>query len=264
MTDATTKGSPETRTLTVEREVDATPEAVWDAITTGEGLKQWFPLDARVEPGEGGSVWLSWGPGMEAQAPITLWDAPKRFQWTESHGEDPSGRPIKIAVDFHVEGREGGSTVVRVVQSGLSAGSEWDEMYDALKDGWTYFLFNLAFYLARHAGKERKMAWQRAATELAREAVWERLLTASLVAGASTVGGDAQIVLDEARPARVESAREGYHFAATLPDLDDAVLFVELEGRHVGVWLSTYGVDDPRVQELQTALDQRVEAALGV
>ena len=54
--------------------------------------------------------------------------------------------------------------MVRLVQSGLSADANWDEMYDALVDGWTYFLFNLAFYLARHRGKPRGMVWKRAAT----------------------------------------------------------------------------------------------------
>ena len=51
--------------------------------------------------------------------------------------------------------------------------------------------------------------------------------------------------------------------AATLPDLDDSILFVELEGGHVGFWLSTYSLDDETVRELQTALDARVEQALG-
>jgi hypothetical protein len=31
--------------------------------TDGEELKRWFPLDARVTPGEGGKIWVSWGEG---------------------------------------------------------------------------------------------------------------------------------------------------------------------------------------------------------
>jgi len=262
MTDIETSSPEQTRALVREQEIAAPPEAVWEALTTADGLRRWFPLDARVEPGEGGSVWLSWGPGCEGEAPIHIWDPPGRFGWTESYGEDASGRPIKVAVDFHIEGREG-MTVVRLVQSGFSASEDWDEMYDALKDGWTYFLFNLAFYFLKHRDQHRKLVWQRVATDLARDVVWERLVASALIGPATGPGGDVDLMLDQSRRARVVSEREGYHFAATLPDLGDSVFFVELEGKHVGLWLSTYGMEDDRVKSLQDALDARIEVAFG-
>jgi uncharacterized protein YndB with AHSA1/START domain len=262
MTDAKETTAPGTRTIVLEREVPASPEEVWSALTTSEGLRQWFPLDATVDERLGGTVWLSWGPGSEGRAPIHVWEPPSRFGWTESHGEDADGRPIKVAVDFHVEGR-GGSTVVRLVQSGFSASEEWDAMYDALVDGWTYFLFNLAFYFLRHRGGRRKLVWRRMATDLAREAVWERLMQAALIGTAAGAGArTAEVVLDRARPAEVVSQRAGHHWAGTLPDLDQSILFVELEGHHVGFWLSTYDMDEARTTALQKALDSRVEAAL--
>jgi uncharacterized protein YndB with AHSA1/START domain len=262
MTDEHDAPEAETRSIELEQEVAAPPDEVWEVLTTGEGLKSWFPLDARVTPGVGGSVWLSWGPGMEGQAPIHVWEPSKRFGWTESHGEDAAGRPIVVTVDFHVEGRAG-TTVVRLVQSGIGASSDWDAMYDSLKDGWTYFLFNLAYYLLKHRGASRKMVWRRVATDLARDVAWDKLVAGGLVAIAPAGADGVQIELDQARPAQVASTRTGHHFAATLPDLDDSVFFVELEGSHIGFWLSTYGVDDDRVAELQQALDERVEGALG-
>ena len=39
--------------------------------------------------------------------------------------------------------------------------------------------------------------------------------------------------------------------------------FVEIEGAHVGFWLSTYGTEAPEVQRLQEALEARIDAALG-
>lgn len=259
MTDA------KTRSLEFERDIaDASPEDVWEALATSEGLRRWFPLDARVTPGHSGTVWLSWGPGCEGEAPIHVWEPGARFGWTESHGEDAEGRPIKVAVDFYIEGRDG-STVVRLVQSGIGASADWDAMYDALKDGWTYFLFNLVYYFRKHRGKERRLAWKRSATDLARDVAWERLVGAALVVGngAAAAGSGAEILVDRARPAQVVTARPGHHFAATLPDLDDSVFFVELEGRHIGFWLSTYGIEEDRVAELQSALDARIEVALG-
>ncbi len=251
-----------TRSIVVEREIAAPPEDVWTALTTPEGLRQWFPLDARVEPGEGGSIWLSWGPGAAGEAPIHAWAPPRHLGWTEAYGEDEAGRPIEVAVDFYVEDREG-TTVVRLVQSGFSASEEWDEMYDALVDGWTYFLFNLAFYFLKHRNRNRKLVWRRVATDLARDVVWESLVAGAVISGVAERGAQVELSLDEVRSAEVVSARKDYHFAATVPGLDDSVLFVELEGKHVGLWLSTYDAEEDRVEQLERALDDRVAATLG-
>ncbi len=248
----------ETRSIEIEKEIAASPDEVWNALTTGEGLQRWFPLEARVEPGREGSVWLSWGPGCEGEAPIHVWEPGRRFGWTEHYGDDEQGRPVKVAVDFHIEGRDG-STVVRLVQSGLSADASWDEMYDALVDGWTYFMFNLEHCFAHHPGRARRMAWARVPVTLDRSAAWSRLVDARLVAD----NAEATVRLDELRPVRPVSARAGHHFAAVLPGLEESVFFVELEGAHVGFWLSTYALAPDRVQALQGALDERVEAALG-
>lgn len=245
----------EKSSIEIEQRVEASPEDVWEALTTGEGLKRWFPLDAKVEPGTDGRVWLSWGPGCEGEASIHVWEPARRFGWTESHGEDEDGRPIRVAVDFHIEGRDGG-TVVRLVQSGLSASSDWDEMFDALKDGWTYFLFNLAYHFDAHGGANRRLVSLRHPTSLARDDVWSALSDAGLV-------GDV-VTLDAERPAQEISRRDRYHFAATLPDLNDSVWFVELEGAHVGFWLSVYDEAGLATEELQEALNDRVTEALGV
>jgi uncharacterized protein YndB with AHSA1/START domain len=44
-----------------EIEINAPIEQVWKALTEGDGLKNWFPLEARVTPGVGGKIFLSWG-----------------------------------------------------------------------------------------------------------------------------------------------------------------------------------------------------------
>ena len=69
--------------------------------------------------------------------------------------------------------------------------------------------------------------------------------------------------LDRAYPGRVVSARAGHYFAGVLPDLDRSVFFVEIEGPHVGFWLSTYGFGPDRLTPLQRALDARVEQVVG-
>ena len=251
----------ETRAIVIEHEVDAAPEVVWQTLTDPQEIGRWFPLEAEVDPRVGGRIWLSWGPGCEGEAPIHIWEPARRFGWTENHGNDESGRPIEVAVDFYIEAAGVGGTVVRLVQSGFSTSSDWDEMYDALVDGWTYFMFNFVFYLSKHRGKSRGMVWRRVATDLARDVVWERLIGGALVSAAAgfTTGAPFELRLDATHSGEVVSARPGYHFAGALPHMDDSLLFVELEGRHVGLWLSTYGKSEPEVARLQRELDARIE-----
>ena len=267
MTDEHTKDTdereaPKARTLEVQQSISADPGTVWKALTDPEELKRWFPLDARVEPGGGGRVWLSWGPGAEGEAPIHIWDEPRRFGWTEEYPGEGS-TPVRMMVDFHVEGKRG-RTVVRLVQSGFGASADWDEMYDALKDGWTYFLFNLKHYLERHAGSPRRMVWARRKTDRTRDDQWSRLVGAGTLVEVEDLRPDAdcRLVLDSAWAGTVLSSRTGYHLAATVPELNEGLLLVELEGAHVGVWLSTYGLEADRVAQLQRGMDERVRELL--
>jgi uncharacterized protein YndB with AHSA1/START domain len=55
-------------------ELDAPAEKIWRMLTDPHELARWFPLAARVEPGTGGKISLSWGPGYEATAPIGIWE----------------------------------------------------------------------------------------------------------------------------------------------------------------------------------------------
>jgi uncharacterized protein YndB with AHSA1/START domain len=258
-----TKADGGTRSLNIQHEIDVVPEIVWQTLTDPDEISRWFPLQAEVDPKVGGRIWLSWGPGCEGEAPIHIWEPPRRFGWTENYGTDEAGKAIEVAVDFHVEAKAG-TTVVRLVQSGFSASSDWDEMYDALVDGWTYFMFNLVFYLTRHRGKPRGMAWRRVATDLARDAVWDRLLGGALVTATAgfTPGAPFELQLDAEHRGEIVSAQPGHHFAGTLPSMNNSLLFVELEGPHVGLWLSTYGSTEADVARLQRELDARLEEAL--
>jgi len=255
-----TKSTNETRSIIIEHEIDVIPEVVWQTLTDPEELSRWFPLEAKVDPTVDGRIWLSWGPGCEGEAPIHICEPPHRFGWTENYGTDEAGKPIEVAVDFHVEAGAG-TTVVRLVQSGFSASSDWDEMYDALVDGWTFFMFNLVFYLTKHPGKPRGLVWRRVATSLDRGAAWERLFGGSLVTAASgfAPGTPFELHLDATHEGKTVSARPGHHFAGTLPHMDNSLLFVELEGAHVGFWLSTYGARDEDVAQLQRELDAKLE-----
>ena len=133
-----TTTTKDTRTIEIEIPVDAPPEAVWKALTDPDELARWFPLEARVEPGEGGSIAVSWGPEIQGLHRIRVWEPEKRLQTTWFEPTEMFGTPppraggswdqliredgesaTRLVVDYYLEGREGG-TLLRMVHSGFS------------------------------------------------------------------------------------------------------------------------------------------------
>ncbi len=206
------------------------PDIVWKAIAEAEELARWFPLEARVTPGVGGSIWLSWGPGAEGEAPITAWEPGRRLQWTETRG------PIKLVVDFHLEAKNGG-TVVRLVQSGFGDGTDWDGEYHMTGGGWSYFVRHLQWYLERHRGVPRDVIAFRARLSLDRPEAYARLVDA----------------LQQVRTETLVESAATHQLGLTLPDVNDAILFLEMEpspgGTRAGFWLSTYGLPPDRLEQ---------------
>jgi uncharacterized protein YndB with AHSA1/START domain len=131
-----------------EIELDASPEEVWEAIATGPGIDAWFMGTNEVEPREGGSARMTL-PGWTSESTVTVWDPPKRFVTETPHGED--GR--FMAFEYIIEGREGGSTVLRFVHSGFLPDDEWETEYEALKTGDPAYLQKLAEYLKYFRGR---------------------------------------------------------------------------------------------------------------
>jgi uncharacterized protein YndB with AHSA1/START domain len=101
----------EPRRFELEVEVPGTPEQVWEAIATGAGTECWF-IPAEIDEREGGTVSLDIGSGMAEAGVVTAWDRPRRFAY-EEQWEAPEGGSERIATEFLVEARAGGTCVVR-------------------------------------------------------------------------------------------------------------------------------------------------------
>ena len=244
----------------VEVRVDAPVDAVWAAVTDPEEIRRWFPLDARGDGATvGGVVEVTWGD--DAWWGLRVAEAQPGRHLRLHDAEPPAeGQPL-LFVDIHLSGEVGG-TVVRLVHSGFGPEDTWDAYLDGLDAGWGYFLRNLKVYLERHHGVPRVMAWARSPVKGSRADIWEALLGVYGVDPAGLgPGADAcTVTLDGiAHPGRVEVAVPGRTFGVRLPDLDHALLFLEIESEgeegRVGNWLSTYGMDDGGVARLQRAVD---------
>lgn len=129
-------------------ELDASPEQVWEAIATGPGISTWF-VPHQVEEREGGAMSAHFGEGFDVTGEVRVWEPGKRIVYGAT--EVPEGT-ADYAFEFLVEGRDGGGTVLRFVQSGfLDEG--WENEYSSLDKGWDLFFFNLRSYLTHFAGQ---------------------------------------------------------------------------------------------------------------
>lgn len=122
-----------------EFEVEAAPEEVWEAITTGTGGWLW-PME--FEPKEGGA-----GPFGSI---VTVWDPPHRFV---SRAESPEGVPQTFnQLDELIEPREGGGSWVRYVHSGIFV-DDWENQYDGADKHTDFYLHTLRQYLVHFTGR---------------------------------------------------------------------------------------------------------------
>jgi uncharacterized protein YndB with AHSA1/START domain len=185
------------RRLEKHVELDATPEAVWEAIATGPGIATWFvPHD--VEPRVGGTVEQDYGGGFTTRGRVSAWAPGRRFAYG-SFEQPEDGRP-DYAYEFLVEGREGGGTVLRFVQSGFLDGADWDDEYDSFDAGWSLFLDNLRSYLRHFAGQPVRNAVAMGCAAGSANDIWPVLHRSLGLAGPPAVGATLTLAPDGPAP----------------------------------------------------------------
>lgn len=248
------------RTQELHVDIDAPLEAAWKAITEGPGIANWFAPIAEVSaPGVGGTVNAGWSEEMMMSNTVVASEPLEHVRWLDESGW--MGEGTSLALDYYLS-TENGKTRVRLVQSAFGASEGWDDLFEGTETGWTYFLENLRIYLERHQGRTRHMISDRIQAAMPRHAFWQHLLSdaSGFVVGgkgAAAKGDSLMVRLDPAAPptpAVVEMLVEDHGLGLRLPEITDALLFIELEGRkdkfHVGYWLSVY--DDAQAKALAT------------
>ena len=213
-------------------EVDATPEEVWRALTDAAELVRWFPLEARVEPGEGGSVYMSWKNEFAGDSAILAWEPARRL--VISWGWDDAGDHPPQLTEYRIE-TGGGRTVVDVVTSGFPDDPSWDAYVESTNSGWKFELRSLKEYLERHAGEERDVVYLRRRTPIEADEAWNRVFSPEGL-GPRPLAGE---VFDE---------RAGRQYAALVDTLGGALFRVSMEPcmvdpelRDVTLWLQAWG-----------------------
>ncbi len=236
------------RTAEGRIEIQAPVERVWRALTEARELERWFPLEAKVEPGPDGRIWMSWGNEFGAWCPVRAWDPPRhlRTAWIMGEGEDA---PAQVT-DYRLE-EEGDVTTLQVVTSGFPDDPSSDDMVEATRLGWAFELRQLKHYLERHDGRDRRAAYVRRRVGLSRQEAWTRLTAPG--SGIETLAGQVfdrtppwQLALISAEP------EEGMIRLTVDPSHEDP------DARDVSVWVAAWGEQAELVDEIAEVWARRL------
>ena len=112
----------EQRMVVFTREINATPEQVFRALTHPMELSFWFCHDARIEPKVGGELQVWWRNGWWARGVYVMFERPHRVELTWQ-GKDEPGETNLV---FEIEALDQG-TAVTVIHGGYSGDTVWDK-----------------------------------------------------------------------------------------------------------------------------------------
>ena len=129
--------------------VDATPDEVWEAITTGPGVDSWLMGRSEIDSASKTTTFDMFGEVSHAR--ITAWEPGRHFATQED--KKPDG--TFTAFEWLIEARDGGGAVVRFVHSGL-LGDDWEAEYNGLSVGDRAYMRKLAVYLKHFAPRTAK------------------------------------------------------------------------------------------------------------
>jgi uncharacterized protein YndB with AHSA1/START domain len=144
----------------IEREihVEATPEVVYEVISTPEHLQEWWPDEAELEAVPGGTGVISFGDSSTPEAnvqPLTVMEAdpPRRFSFRWVYDEGQAAMPANsLLVTFDLV-PSGAGTLLRFTETGFRE-KGWEaavleEQYREHVAGWDFFLPRLVTYVDR-------------------------------------------------------------------------------------------------------------------
>jgi uncharacterized protein YndB with AHSA1/START domain len=139
-------------------EIQASPERVWQALTTAEQLSAWFQVTIEGDIAPGREVWMTsvhpQHAGQRFLVQVTEMTPPRRLVWQWHPGEpDPNldySREPRTTVTFTLEPSRGGTRLV-VSETGFDAISlaRRAKVYGDNSQGWAEVLVWLQAYVEK-------------------------------------------------------------------------------------------------------------------
>ena len=206
----------------VEKVIDigAPVDAVWDALTTVEGLTSFYGDRAAVTPGEGGTWQIGWGEEMLPVADITTWEPNRRLRL-----DYPD---MAMAEEWEITAVDGGSTRVRLVYAGFGDEVDWDEWFDQFEAVSGVLFDLLSHWLENHRGDKVICLELRAVLggDPNARASWDRMFGADGLAVIPAVGD-----LAVGDPAKLRLGDDTFVASLrTLADMNEAIFSLDGPG----------------------------------
>jgi uncharacterized protein YndB with AHSA1/START domain len=132
------------RTVTLNRP----PSEVWKALTTAEGLGEWFGERATIDLRPGGAATMTFEGGMTVDMRVERVEEPTVFAYTWRLPDLPEADPRRTYVEFTLE-PDGDRTLLHLVETGfaqLPVDTRRDT-YDSHSEGWSRELSELVAYV---------------------------------------------------------------------------------------------------------------------
>lgn len=127
--------------------INASPEKVYQAVSTIDGLKKWWTVDIVGESSLGEVITFGFGNNQYLiKMEVTKFETNKRVEW--KNVEDPSGNWLDTVVYFDIEEVEGGS----VLRFGHTGWKEVTDQIGLVTSRWGVFLVSLKQYLETGKG----------------------------------------------------------------------------------------------------------------
>jgi uncharacterized protein YndB with AHSA1/START domain len=129
------------RTLEKEVFIKASPQRVFQALTTKEDLERWFLVKAEVDLRPGGAIRFAWGPAMVEVGKILVCEPPHRLSYSWEALE-----PSPTTITFELTAENDG-TRLHLIHTGIGVGEDWDAYSTAVDSGWSAHLIDLTTWL---------------------------------------------------------------------------------------------------------------------
>jgi hypothetical protein len=151
---------------------------------------------------------------------------------------------------------QGQQTLLRVTRAAPAGGATWDEVYDDISEGWTSFVQQLRFALARHPGENRRTVWLGGSAVDVDAFPLEAALGMTDVAALSA-GSPYDTTIATGDMAGEVWFHAPHQFGVTVEQFGDGLLIAGNQPAserppHGGAWviITTYGMDDAAFDEL--------------
>jgi uncharacterized protein YndB with AHSA1/START domain len=139
------------RIIRAEIRTKATPQQAYDAWADPQKIAHWFPdrAEGKAEPGAT-ITWIFEKFNYRIPYEVLIAQPAEKFaiRWNPPPGMNAGVLEVTIS-------KEGGETVIRLVNSGFREGAEWNEEFEGTDSGWRMALALLKHYLENYFGTPR-------------------------------------------------------------------------------------------------------------